>query len=142
MMSIKLIFLCALFTIAAIAETKAGSFDGRWQVTLETPEYTDPTGMVARGYTLEFPAEVKDGGLHGDRAIRGQPGWLQIEGAIRANGDAMLQVNGIVNRPEYALTHAETGHAYKYAVKAHFDGGRGSGTRIGGRISRFTFVRQ
>ena len=137
-------YLLSLLTsmTLAIAARASSPYDGSWAVTLKTPEYKDPTGVVAQAYTFNFPAEVKDGVLHGERGTRGEPAWLQIEGRIGADGNAMLHVNGITGRREYNLGHVATGRAYDYDVKAHFTTGEGSGTRIGGRLGYYTFVRK
>jgi hypothetical protein len=120
----------------------ASPFDGTWDVSLNTPEYKDPTGVVSKAYNFQFPAHVKNGLLHGEHGNKGQPAWLVIDGQIDANGSALLRANGITGRPEYNLAHVETGRPYSYNVNAHFKGNRGEGHRIGGRIGNYTFVKQ
>ena len=68
---------------APLAKAASSAFDGTWAVTLYTPEYKDPTGVVARAYTFQFPAQVKDGVLHGEHGTRGQPAWLEREARYR-----------------------------------------------------------
>lgn len=139
---IRLLILVTVGVGLALPVRASSSFDGEWQVNLHTPEYKDPTGVVAQAYTFDFPAEVKDGLLHGERGTRGQPAWLQIEGRIEANGDAMLHVNGITGRREYNLGHVRTGLPYEYDVKAHFTSTEGKGSRVGGRLGFYTFTKR
>ena len=125
-----------------IPQAQAASFDGTWAVTLNTPEYKDPTGVVALAYTFQFPAEVKNGVISGEHGTKGQPTWLEIDGKIGADGNAILHVKGITGRREYNLGHVATGRSYEYDVKAHFTAKQGSGSRIGGRLGYYTFVKQ
>jgi hypothetical protein len=129
--------------IVLVVRAQAGAvYDGGWAVTLETPEYKDPTGVVSLAYTFNFPAEVKDGFLHGAHGTKGQPAWLEITGRIAADGNAMLHVKGVTGRREYNLAHVATGRPYEYDVKAHFTAAKGSGNRIGGRLGYYTFVKR
>jgi hypothetical protein len=135
-------FAVSSMLLAPQAKAASSAFDGTWAVTLYTPEYKDPTGVVARAYTFQFPAQVKDGVLHGEHGTRGQPAWLELDGKIQADGSATLHANGITGQRDYNLGHIETGKPYKYDVNAHFKGRQGSGRRIGGRIGNFTFVKE
>jgi hypothetical protein len=117
-------------------------FDGTWAVTLYTPEYKDPTGVVARAYTFQFPAHVKDGVLHGEHGTRGKPAWLELTGKIQPDGSAHLHARGITGQREYNLGHMDIGKPYEYDVDAHFQRNQGSGHRIGGRLGNFTFTKE
>jgi hypothetical protein len=129
--------------IMFVAQAQAGTaFDGGWAVTLNTPEYKDPTGVVSLAYTFQFPAQVKDGFLQGEHGTKGQPAWLEITGHIGADGRAMLHVKGITGRPDYNLAHVATGRPYEYDVKAQFTATKGNGSRIGGRLGYYTFVKE
>ncbi|MBV9997533.1 MAG: hypothetical protein JO015_00310 [Verrucomicrobia bacterium] len=134
-------FAVSSIPLAPQARAASSTFDGPWAVTLYTPEYKDPTGVVARAYTFQFPAQVKDGVLHGEHGTRGQPAWLALDGKIQQNGSATLHARGITGREEYNLGHVKTGRPYEYDVNAHFAGREGSGRRVGGRIGNFTFVK-
>ena len=85
--SSRLVAIVAATTvwIALVVRVEAGTtFDGGWAVTLETPEYKDPTGVVSLAYTFNFPAEVKDGLLHGEHGTKGsRPGWTSPAGLRR-----------------------------------------------------------
>jgi hypothetical protein len=136
------IIAAAAVWIALVVSVHAGTgFDGGWAVTLETPEYKDPTGVVSLAYTFNFQAEVKDGSLHGEHGTKGQPAWLEITGHIAADGSALLHVKGITGRREYNLARVATGRPYEYDVKAHFTGAKGIGSRIGGRLGYYTFLK-
>jgi hypothetical protein len=119
----------------------APRFDRAWTVTLETPDYTDPTGMLVKGYSWVFPAQVKEGVFHGEHGTKGAPAWLAIDGKIGPDGTANLQAKGISNLPEHAIMHVKTGTPYAYQIKAHFTDNRGTGKRFGGRVGNFTFVK-
>lgn len=134
-------FAVSSILLAPQARAASGTFDGTWGVTLDTPEYKDPTGLVIKAYTFQFPAQVKDGVLHGEHGTRGQPAWLELEGRIEPSGSATLHARGITGRQEYNLGHVKTGKPYEYDVNAHFAGKQGSGRRVGGRIGNFTFVK-
>jgi len=119
----------------------AAPFDGTWKVSVVSPDNRDATGMVARCYRLQFAAHVKNGILHGEQGSQGRPSSLVIDGKIQPDGSADLSVRGVTGDAKYNLGHTNSGTPYNYEVKAHFDGSRGTGTRLGGRISNYTFVR-
>ena len=96
----------------------------------------------ALGYVFQFPAEVKDGQLHGEHGIAGHPTWLVIDGHIDSAGDAAILADGLTGHPDYSLGRVVEGQAYTYRIKAHFDGARGAGTRVsGGRACKVEFFR-
>lgn len=109
----------------------AARFDGPWTVTLETPDYTDPTGMLVKGYSWVFAAQLKEGVFHGEHGTKGAPAWLAIDGKIGPDGTANLQAKGISNLPEHAIMHVKTGTPYAYQIKAHFTDNCGTGKRFG-----------
>jgi hypothetical protein len=142
MLATRIFFLFGVFGILLVPAAMAGSsFDGTWQVSLVCPDNKDATGRVARGYSFQFPAQVKDGVLHGEHGTKGAPGWLVIDGKIQSSGGADLHVNGLTGQPERSLMHVESGKPYSYQVKARFEGNRGTGSRYGGRICNYTFVK-
>jgi hypothetical protein len=126
---------------AKAASPPAARFDGTWSVTLVCQDHADATSK-ALGYTFHFLAQVKNGVLHGEHGTKGVPAWLEIDGKIQPNGAADLHANGITNRPAYALRNVDTGTPYTYEVKAHFEGARGTGSRVGGRICNYSFVKE
>ncbi len=136
------VMAASLFSAPVPSHAASTAFDGGWSVTLDVPEYKDPTGVVARAYTFEFPASVGGGVLHGEHGTKGMPSWLALDGAIQANGSALLHAHGITGRSEYNLGHAKLGKPYEYDVKARFQGNGGTGQRVGGRIGNFHFVKR
>jgi hypothetical protein len=133
--------LLILFAGLAPQAKAASPFDGTWSVSMVCPDNKDATGMVARGYSSQFLAQVNNGVLHGEKGTKGAPAWLELDGKIQSNGVAELRVNGLTGSVEHALSHVVKGTPYSYKVKARFEGTRGTGSRYGGRICNFTFVK-
>jgi hypothetical protein len=94
------------FTDASPAAA-AGPYDGRWGVTLQCP--ASPDG--AQGFTFEFTADVANGSLHGEHGGAGQPGWLTLDGHIRADGDASLSAKGITGQAQF--NYAQTARPWR-----------------------------
>jgi hypothetical protein len=122
---------------SALAGTS--SFDGGWRVALSCPASADGRAMA---YAYEFAAQVKNGVLHGERGSAGEPGWLQLDGPIAADGSASLVAEGLTNIPNYALYNVKRGTHFKRAVTAHFDGAQGTGSWITIRTCTFTFEKR
>ena len=133
-------FAAVLASLAFGIPAGAGEahFDGKWDVTLSCPK--SPEGALA--YSYEFPAEVKDSVLHGERGIPGEPGWLQLDGRIKNDGSAALVAQGITNIPAYALYRLPKGTQYTRAVTAQFEGASGSGSWVTRRICEFRFKKR
>jgi caspase domain-containing protein len=111
-------------------------FDGTWNVTVDCPAYNR-----AAGYTLRFLAQVKDGALHGQHGVTGQPGSLTLTGKILSDGNASIDARGTTGDPKFNLNSASTGSPYAYRANAHFEGSRGSGIRTDLRPCDLTFVK-
>lgn len=118
----------------------AGRFDGAWDVTLSCSA-VEGSGS-AKGYIYRFPAQVKDGVLHGRHGAEGSPGWVALDGAIRPDGAAGLEARGLSGDPDYALGHVAKSTPYAYRVEARFNESRGTGRRMGGRPCDLDFVRR
>ena len=128
----------AVSSVGGAALSATSRFDGRWSVTLACQGTTDN----ALPYTFRFSAEVKNGALHGEHGVSGQPGWLVMDGDIDSGGDVALLADGLTGGPEYNLGHVSQGQAYTYRIKAHFDAAHGTGTRTSGaRVCTLDFVR-
>lgn len=112
-------------------------FDGYWLTTISCPN-----AAGALGYSYQFPAQVKDGVLHGERYSAGQPGWLMLDGRIQPDGNSNIYAKGIVSAPEYAPGQIPKGTDYGYRITARFEGNRGTGSRVEGRPCSFAFVKQ
>lgn len=138
----------SMFMVGALALTPrligvGDSFDGNWMTTL-----TCPAKGNTDGYTWKIPSAIAGNQFRAERGTAGEPGYLLLEGAIAADGNATLTASGVVASRQYARgVFAHKGEDYSYAVKAHFSGDKGTGTRdagmgIVGRPCTFDFVRQ
>ena len=123
-------------TLAAPAVPTA-KFDGAWQTTVSCPSM----GTV-RGFTYQFPGQVKDGGYHGEKGTAGERGWYKLDGRIDPDGSGTMVANGIIGASAFAAGHSPAGNAYAYHVLATFTAATGSGKRIEGRVCNLTFVKQ
>ena len=123
----------AALTCAWPACAQETRFDGAWNVVMTcAPHHVADDD--AKGYTHQFPAEVRKGHLRGTHGQEGEPGWHFLHGKINEDGSATLRLDGIVNNPKYAINDAERGKEYSYRVKAQFDAISGSGERLTGRV--------
>ncbi len=127
---------------AAAAQPVATTrFDGVWDVVLDCP-----TENGAAGYTFRFAAQVRNGVLHGERGMAGQPAWVAIDGTLGPDGTSVLSVNGRTNRIQNNVAQYKSlppGTPYAYSVQARLDGAHGTGTRLDRvRTCNYTFTRQ
>lgn len=88
-------------------------FDGVWNVTVQCPAHEG-----ASGYTLRFPAQVKDAVLSGQFGTPGQPGSLTLTGKIEPDGNASIDARGMTGDPRYAANQLNRGSAYAYRAGA------------------------
>jgi hypothetical protein len=121
---------------AAAVGQGAGRFDGSWSATISCGGADG-----ARGYSLVLNGRTTDGTIVLTKGTQGQPDFMIMQGRIGADGNAMLQANGIVGNPIYATNNATTGTQYSYAVRARFEGSRGTGERLGARSCGVVFSR-
>jgi hypothetical protein len=112
---------------APVAPPAAGSaFDGIWMTTI----VCTPASDGAKGYTMTFPAQVRDGELSGQYQARGGgEGGLMLKGRINPDGGAVLSASGITTHPELTVGRVPRGSQYNYTAIAKFEGTKGSGTR-------------
>jgi hypothetical protein len=136
---IRSILMCALLLPGPflMAAGDAGAFDGEWDTILSCPNSNG-----ALGYSFEFPAHVKNGVLHGDKGVKGEPGWLQLDGSIAPDGTASLYASGLVGAAEMAVGHRPAGTSYGYHLDVRFSGASGTGHRVEGRPCTVTFTKQ
>jgi hypothetical protein len=130
----------ALALCCATVLAQASKFDGAWNVRMTCPAH-NASDDDAKGYTHVFAGRVVDGQFSGTYGAEGQPGWHFLRGAIDADGNATLRLDGMVNDPRYAIHDAPQGKLYSYRVRAHFEGDRGIGQRLTGRTCEFIFSR-
>lgn len=121
----------------AFADPPHHRFDGTWTTILSC---TNARGAL--GYSFEFLSLVKDDVLHGEKGTKGQPGWLQIDGTIAADGAASLYASGLVGAAPYAVGDRPAGTAYGYHLDTQFTGTKGSGHRMEGRPCTVVFAKK
>ena len=83
---LAVIFCASILTVsfqsrAVPADQEAHRFDGEWDTVLSCPNSNG-----ALGYSFKFISIVRDGVLHGEKGAKGEPGWLQVDGPILADG--------------------------------------------------------
>ena len=129
----------AVLGASAPALAAPSPFDGPWSVTLSCPSSADGKALA---FSYEFPAEVRDGTLHGERGKPDEPGWFRLDGPIGADGVADLIAEGRTNIPSYALYNVQKGTPYKRSVQARFERDKGEGRWITVRTCTFSFVKR
>ena len=128
--------LMLLPSVALAADTLR--FDGVWQTTVSCTAARD-----ALGYSFRFVSTVKDGVFHGLHGTAGEPGSLQIDGKIGADGIGKLYANGRTGSKEYVPGRdTPRGTEYGYNIDAKFEGSTGTGTRIEGHPCTLQFEKQ
>ena len=132
--------LCAALLTGAALIAHAGDdskrFDGTWDTVLSCPNANG-----ALGYSFKFQAMVKDGVLHAQKGTKGEPGWLQIDGSISADGHANLYADGLVGAADAAVGHRPAGSQYGYHIDTTFTDQAGKGHRVEGRPCDVEFSR-
>lgn len=131
--------VCALLSVAAAARADEAQprFDGVWATVVSC---SPSDGALP--YTYEFSSTVTNGVLHGERGIKGTPGWLQLDGRILPDGSADLSAQGLVGKERAATGHRPPGTPYKYRVDAKFSENSGTGHRVEGRTCKVSFNRK
>lgn len=124
----------ALLAVAAGGASPPAAFDGVWTTVVACS-----ASAGALPYSYEFNSTVSQGVLHGERGIKGAPGWLRIDGRISSDGSAALAAHGLVGREWAATGHLPPGTPYNYRIEAKFSGDSGSGDRDAGRTCKISF---
>jgi hypothetical protein len=124
---------------AAPAAAGASVFDGHWSVAVVC-EDVQKLGRSARGYKLNFFADVKDGQLRAQSGQAGQPGSLAMAGTIQPDGSAELHVTGLTSNPEVAFG-SRSGMPYSYTMRGSFTKNLGKTKRVELRPCEATLVR-
>jgi len=120
-----------------VSPGEVSRFDGNWKITLDCPN-TD----TALGYYWEFPAQVRDGFLRGERGTEGGPASLRIQGTIQPDGSARLDAKGMTGDRKYNTQNVPQGIPFAFTVAARFEGSRGTGRRTQMRPCDLTFAKQ
>lgn len=121
---------------AAAGAQGGNRFDGAWSATV-----TCAPAQGARGYTIVLNGRAAGGAISLSRGTPGAPDYMVMRGQISGDGNAVLQASGTVSNSAYAMNNAATGSAVAYAVRARFDGARGTGERLGTRSCDVAFIR-
>jgi hypothetical protein len=120
------------------AASSQESFDGKWLTTVSCEAARD-----ALGYSYRFVSEVKNGNFRGLHGTEGQPGSLLIDGKVGADGSGKLYATGRTGSKEYVPGRdTPRGTEYSYSIEAHFQGTKGTGTRVEGRPCSLQFEKQ
>ena len=127
--------MATLLLLTGIECAHAAMFDGTWSVL----QVCEKTSEGALGYTWRYDAEVKDGHLVGQYRNKGQSPSMTLDGQIRPDGSATLQAQGISADAEHNIKFAPAQTPISFQVAAKFDGNKGNGSRLAGRVCKFTF---
>jgi hypothetical protein len=122
---------------AAATPSAPAAFDGAWNTVI-----TCAPAPGALPYTYRFSSTVKDGVLHGERGVKGLPGWLALDGRIAPDGSADIRARGLVGKSRYAVGERPTGTPYRYRIDARFTTNSGAGERVNLRSCTASFTRQ
>jgi hypothetical protein len=151
--SLVAIGLAASFCLLGQPNLKAAAqgpakFDGSWAVTVDTKAYKNANGTTAQAWVKHFVATVKNGVFHGEKGVRGQPSFYEMNGTIQADGSASLHVSEITGDQRYNFSDGQKGppdkgHPYTYEISAHFSERQGTGKSTSDKRDReFTFAKQ
>ena len=133
----RVLNLATVFICSMGAASPAPIFDGTWDTTLSCPN-----SHGALGFSFRFDSIIAAGSLHGEKGVKGQPGWLSLDGPVQSDGNAALYVDGIVGAAPFAVGQRPAGTTYGYHVNAHFGGNQGSGDRVEGRPCAVKFTKK
>jgi hypothetical protein len=122
---------------SAHADVAPGSFDGTWNTKLSC---SNSNGAL--GYSFDFNSIVTNNVLHGEKGIKNQPGWLQLDGSIAVDGAANIYAKGQVGAAPFAVGQHPAGTEYGYNIEAKFSAASGSGHRVEGRPCTVEFKKQ
>lgn len=122
---------------AARAEEPQARFDGVWSTVVSCS-----ASAGALPYSYDFPSIVRNNVLHGERGIKGMPGWLQLDGRILPDGSADISARGLVGKERAAIGERPPGTPYSYRIDARFSENSGTGHRVKGRICTASFSRK
>ncbi len=136
---IAAIGLCGVLFAASDmrADEVQAHFDGAWITVVSCSAAT-----AALPYSYEFTSTVRDGVLHGERGVKGAPGWLQLDGRILMDGSADISAHGLVGKERYAVEERPPGTPYSYHIDATFSESTGVGDRVKGRACTVSFSRK
>lgn len=129
--------LLGVLLVEARGAESSNRFDGEWDTVL-----TCPNANGALGYSFEFPSQVTAGVLHGEKGVKGQPGWLTLDGPVSPQGRGTLYASGLVGAAEVTVGHRPPGTQYGYHLDVEFTVTEGKGHRVEGRPCTVTFAKK
>jgi Skp family chaperone for outer membrane proteins len=130
-----------------VAAPTVTAFDGTWSIALNAHEYKNPDGSMTLPSVRYFRAKIRDGVLHGEILVKGEPNWYALDGKIATNGMANLRASGLTGKnPAYSSLKLRPNLPYQYEVMASFDNRHGTGYSVNNppgrpRVRIFTFVK-
>jgi hypothetical protein len=127
--------MATLLLLIGIERAHAETFDGTWSVM----QICEKTSEGALGYTWRYDADVKNGRFVGQYRNKGQVPSMTLDGQIQADGSATLRAQGISADAEHNIKFAPAQTPISFQVVAKFDGNKGNGSRVAGRVCKFTF---
>ena len=130
------LWLVLFVSAAARADAVDGHFDGAWSTTLSCT-----VALGALPYLYQFITHVENGVLHGEKGVKGTPGWLEFDGKVLPDGSARIHASGLVGSSSHALEHRPPGTPYDYRIMAKFSEASGTGNRVGGRSCTVSFTK-
>jgi hypothetical protein len=131
--------LCGLLVTvsAARADPPQARFDGVWDTVVSCP-----AAAGALPYSYSFSSFIKDSVLHGERGIKGAPGWLHLDGRVLPDGSVSIAARGLVGKEQAAIGERPRGTPYSYRIEARFSEDSGAGQRVKGRACTVSLSRK
>jgi hypothetical protein len=114
--------------------TRAGPFDGMWNVEVNCPDVGD-----VRAYDWRFPAEVSSGVVTGHYQSPTRDG--ELEQRIRPEGQALLTMVRKTGQVPVSIGHPRPGTPFRYTANIHFEAHNGFGKRSQRRACTLTFAK-
>jgi hypothetical protein len=97
-----------------------------------------PDSGSARGFTLHYSVDVRNGVLNGQRGTKGKPTSSTYTGQIASDGTAKIRAEGLTGPPAYSAGRVPAGTPVEYTIAA-FSGETGEATRTETRPCTYEF---
>jgi hypothetical protein len=94
----------------------------------------------AKGYSLTYAMEVRNGTVSSQRGPKGAPASSSLTGQVGADGTATLRLDGLTGPSVYNLGGTAAGSPYSFDIVGTLQGDTGSGRRLQGRSCTFAFT--
>jgi hypothetical protein len=112
-------------------------FDGLWAANV----VCDKVGN-AESFSRDFVAELKNGSLHGEFGVAGQPGFNSFDGKVTRDGAIQVAQSGINGGGPTTRNPAARGREFQFAYTGRLDGSQGRALRVQGRTCHLNLVKQ